>query len=288
MIYQLKITMMNIEPPIWRRVLVDGESSLGDLHFLFQIVMGWTNSHGHEFRIGDSCYGTDDPGFDEFSEDLQDEELFTLEQAAPFVGVEFLYEYDLGDSWVHQVRVEEIKEPETNAFKPRCLAGERSCPPENVGGIPGYAEFLNVLADSDHPEYGTVIDWIGRRIRPRVLPDRSCQRVPVRIRHGRVLRFRGSRFLYLPAGTISGLYPLLHQDKRHPTRPGRYSALLRRYGAVRKQHAQAIGRAGLHLTGSASSTLDQGSPQPGGPSGIGIACCRWRTRFAFEKRDIGR
>ena len=170
MIYQLKITMLNIEPPIWRRVLVDGESSLGDLHVLFQILMGWTNSHAHEFRIGDSRYGMDDLGFDEFSEDLQDEELFTLEQAAPFVGVEFHYEYDLGDSWVHQVRVEAIEEADTDEFKPRCLAGERSCPPENVGGSPGYAEFLKALADGDHPEHSATIDWIGGDFDPEYFP----------------------------------------------------------------------------------------------------------------------
>ena len=170
MIYQLRITMQDVEPPIWRRVLVDGESSLGDLHLIFQIAMGWTNSHLHEFRIGNSRYGTCDPALDDFDEDVQDEDLITLEQAAPFVGVEFLYEYDFGDSWVHLVKVEAITEPESKAFKPACLAGERSCPPENVGGITGYAEFLEALADGDHPEYSSIIEWIGGEFDPEHYP----------------------------------------------------------------------------------------------------------------------
>ena len=170
MIYQLKITMLDIEPPIWRRVLVDGQDSLGDLHLIFQIAMGWTNSHLHQFQIGDSRYALCDPAFDDWSEDTQDEDLITLEQAAPFVGVEFLYEYDFGDNWVHSVKVEAIRESETTAFRPRCLAGERSCPPENVGGTPGYAEFLKVMADSDHPEHSSVIDWIGGEFDPEYFP----------------------------------------------------------------------------------------------------------------------
>ena len=170
MIYQLKLTLLDNEPPIWRRVVVDGQSSLGDLHLIIQIAMGWTNSHLHQFQIGDSRYALCDPAFDDWSEDTQDEELITLEQAAPFVGVEFLYEYDFGDSWIHLVKVEAIEEPDSGAFRPACLAGERSCPPENVGGIPGYAEFLKVLTDSNHPEHSSVIDWIGGKFDPEYFP----------------------------------------------------------------------------------------------------------------------
>ena len=166
MIYQLKITLLDIEPPIWRRVVVDGQSSLGDLHLIIQIAMGWTNSHLHEFRIGDSRYGMCDPEFDDLGEGAQDEEMFTLEQVAPFVGVEFLYLYDFGDNWEHLVRVEAIEEPEKKEFRPVCLAGERSCPPEDVGGIPGYAEFLKVIADSNHPEHSSMVDWIGGEFDP--------------------------------------------------------------------------------------------------------------------------
>ena len=170
MIYQLKITLMDIAPPIWRRVAVDGECSLGDLHLILQIVMGWTNSHLHEFRIADSRYGICDPALYDWDEDTLNEDAITLEQVAPFTGVEFLYQYDFGDGWEHLVKVEAIKEPEPGVSYPTCLAGERSCPPEDVGGISGYAEFLEALADSDHPEHSSTIDWFGSNFDPENFP----------------------------------------------------------------------------------------------------------------------
>ena len=170
MIYHLKITLMNIEPPIWRRVAVDGECSLGDLHLILQIVMGWTNSHLHEFRIADSRYSVCDPTLYDWGEDTLDEEAYTVEQVVPFTGVEFLYEYDLGDSWEHLVKVKAISEPLPSVFYPTCLAGERSCPPEDVGGNSGYAEFLEALADNDHPEHATNLVWIGGNFDPEYFP----------------------------------------------------------------------------------------------------------------------
>lgn len=170
MIYHLKITLMKIEPPIWRRVAVDGECSLGDLHLILQIVMGWTNSHLHEFRIADSRYSVCDPTLYDWGEDTLDEEAYTVEQVVPFTGVEFLYEYDLGDSWEHLVKVKAISEPLPSVFYPTCLAGERSCPPEDVGGNSGYAEFLEALADNDHPEHATNLVWIGGNFDPEYFP----------------------------------------------------------------------------------------------------------------------
>ena len=162
--------MLNVEPPIWRRVLVDGQRSLDDLHLYFQIVMGWANSHLHEFRIGNARYGMRHPAFDDLGDGAQDESKFTLEQVAPFVGVEFIYLYDFGDSWELLVKVEAIEEPEEKAFKTVCLAGERSGPPEDVGGITGYEEFLEAMADSDHPEHATMVDWIGGEFNPEYFP----------------------------------------------------------------------------------------------------------------------
>lgn len=170
MIYQLKITLLNIEPPIWRRIDVDGECSLADLHLIIQIVMGWTNSHLHEFRIADSRFGICNPDLDDWGEETLDEEGYQLERVAPFTGVEFLYEYDFGDSWKHLVKVEAIKEPESEVFHATCLAGERSCPPENAGGISGYKEFLEALGDSDHPEHSSTIDWLGGNFDPETFP----------------------------------------------------------------------------------------------------------------------
>lgn len=161
MIYQLKITLSGSEPPIWRRFVVDGQTSLGDLHSLIQLVMGWSDSHLHHFVVEGSYYGLQDPElFDEGLGTL-DEQSFTLTQVAPGPGGSLVYEYDFGDSWVHVIEVEGITEPAAGVSYPRCLAGERCCPPEDVGGIWGYEEFLAALRDAGHPEHSRYVEWIG-------------------------------------------------------------------------------------------------------------------------------
>lgn len=79
----------------------------------------------------------------------------------PRAGVRFLYEYDFGDSWEHTLRVEKILPPEPGVHYPQCLAGKRACPPEDVGGVWGYQEFLAALADPDDPQHDEYLEWIG-------------------------------------------------------------------------------------------------------------------------------
>ena len=160
MIYQLKVTLSDSEPPIWRRFVVDGKISLGDLHSVIQLVMGWTDSHLHHFIIDDTYYGLLDPEF--FGgPDIRDEQKFTLAQVASSPSASLEYEYDFGDGWAHVIDVEAIKRPAAGVSYPRCLAGERSCPPEDVGGIWGYKEFLEALNDEDHPEHAANAEWVG-------------------------------------------------------------------------------------------------------------------------------
>ena len=160
MIYQLRITLSDSEPPIWRRFVVDGEISIRDLHSAIQHVMGWTDSHLHHFIVDDTYYGPTDSEFGG-SLDLRDERNFTLAQVASSPGAIFEYEYDSGDRWEHVIHVEAIKQPAPGVFHPRCLAGERSCPPEDVGGIWGYKEFLETLRDEEHPEHAAYAAWGG-------------------------------------------------------------------------------------------------------------------------------
>ena len=160
MICQLKVTLCDSEPPIWRRFIVDGQVSLGDLHSVLQLVMGWTDSHLHHFIIDDTYYGLQDPAFDEGPSTL-DEQNFTLADVASGPGASLEYEYDFGDGWEHIIEVEAITPPAADVTHPRCLAGERSCPPEDVGGIWGYEEFLEALSDEAHPEHTASADWVG-------------------------------------------------------------------------------------------------------------------------------
>jgi hypothetical protein len=161
MIYQLKVTLSDSEPPIWRRFVIDGQISLGDLHSVIQLVMGWTDSHLHHFIVDDSYYGLQDPELFDEGPGTLDEQRFTLAQVAPGPGGSFEYEYDFGDSWEHIIEVEGIAEPAAGVSNPRCLAGERSCPPEDVGGIWGYEGFLEALRDVDHPEHTAYMEWVS-------------------------------------------------------------------------------------------------------------------------------
>ncbi len=159
-IYQIKVTLIDLKPPIWRRFLVEDTVTLGRLHDILQIVMGWTNSHLHHFIIGGEFYGM--PMDDEFGDmRTKDETRFKLKQLASGEGFKFRYEYDFGDSWEHQLVVEKILPVEPGLRYPLCTAGKRACPPEDVGGIWGYEGFLKAISDPRHPEHAEIREWIG-------------------------------------------------------------------------------------------------------------------------------
>jgi hypothetical protein len=159
-IYQLKITLKHIRPPIWRRIQVKGNTTLGHLHEIIQIAMGWGNDHMHAFHIGMGQYGAPD---EEFFSEMEDEGKVTLDNIEA-EGDSFIYEYDFGDGWEHSVKVEKILSAEQNVHYPRCLTGKRACPPEDCGGPWGYQHLLDVLSDPKHEEYNEMVEWIGRPI----------------------------------------------------------------------------------------------------------------------------
>jgi hypothetical protein len=157
-IYQLKVTLADSEPPIWRRVQLPGDVSLARLHAILQLVMGWQNSHLHQFIAGDSRYGEPDPALAEL--ELRNERTAKLNQVAPHANGRFTYEYDFGDSWEHEIVVEEIVPPKPGARYPVCTGGERACPPEDCGGIWGFADLLEAVRDPEHPEHEEMLDWL--------------------------------------------------------------------------------------------------------------------------------
>ncbi len=180
-VFQLKITLRGIKPPIWRRVQVPGDILLPRLHRVFQVVMGWTDSHLHELRIGGRPYGqpsSDWGGYYAFPE-----RSVRLWQVVMRPNTRFTYLYDFGDSWEHEVRVEKILAPEPGIHYPRCLGGVRSCPPEDCGGLAGYEEFLAAIRDPKHPEHAEMRDWIGGHFDSEAFDLDSVNR--------RLRRFRG-------------------------------------------------------------------------------------------------
>jgi hypothetical protein len=164
-VFQLKITLQGIEPPIWRRIQVK-DCTLDELHQHIQTAMGWTNSHLHQFKIGGVSYG--DPEL--LCEGLEDgpeivNSLDTqLGKVVPKSGKRFRfeYEYDFGDGWQHEILFEGCPQAEKGTRYPLCLEGERACPPEDVGGTYGYQEYLEALADPKHERHKEFMEWSGQ------------------------------------------------------------------------------------------------------------------------------
>jgi hypothetical protein len=164
-VYQLKVVLIGSNPAIWRRLRVPGNANLGWLHAVLQVAMGWTNSHLHHFLTVDARYS--DP---RNNEDLalgegpdRDEAKATLVQAVPDEGAQFGYEYDFGDSWEHEITVEKILPHDAAAATVAlCLDGARACPPEDCGGVWGYANLLKILKNRKHPEHRSMMEWLGR------------------------------------------------------------------------------------------------------------------------------
>ena len=143
---------------MWRRILVPGGAKLSKLHDMFQAAMGWTNSHLHSFSIDGKLYGTH---IDDYPEDELDETEYTVSFALRGSLRRFSYEYDFGDSWSHEVVVEDISWTPHVLKHGVCLDGGGACPPEDVGGTGGYEEFLEALANPLHEEHDNYLVWVG-------------------------------------------------------------------------------------------------------------------------------
>jgi Plasmid pRiA4b ORF-3-like protein len=164
-IYQIKVTLNDSKPPIWRRLLVADTITLTKLHDILQIAMGWENYHLHMFMIGEQIYG--DPEDDETGDlGTKDEKRYRLNQIVSREGFKFRYEYDFGDSWDHTLLVEKIRPAEKGVRYPVCIAGKRACPPEDVGGVWGYAEMLESLSDPESERHNEYIEWLGEDFYP--------------------------------------------------------------------------------------------------------------------------
>jgi Plasmid pRiA4b ORF-3-like protein len=162
-IYQLKVTLQETRPPIWRRLQVDAHTTLPRLHDVLQVAMGWTDSHLHRFFVGGVDYGQPEPGFEE---DMRSAQRIKLLQLVTREKAWFGYEYDFGDSWQHKVVLEKILPPDPAVHYPRCVAGKRACPPEDVGGVWGYANFVDAMHNDAHPEHDDLLEWYGGAFDP--------------------------------------------------------------------------------------------------------------------------
>jgi hypothetical protein len=158
LLFQFKIKLVGSKPPIWRRIQLP-DCGLDKFHDIIQVAMGWENCHMHQFTIDGERYGQRLPG--DFDLDFKSEKKLRLSQIVPKSGnkVRFRYEYDFGDGWLHDIAFEEFVQPDAKAKYPRCVDGARSGPPEDVGGVWGYEEFLQALADPMHERHEAMLEW---------------------------------------------------------------------------------------------------------------------------------
>ncbi|GMQ81551.1 MAG: hypothetical protein BMS9Abin05_0983 [Rhodothermia bacterium] len=161
-VYQIKVGLRHSQPAIWRRLLVRDTISLLDFHDLLQFAMGWEDCHMHQFVKEKSQSGRRRP---EMSE-IRNEEKTMLKDVLRKPNDRILYEYDFGDGWLHDIVLEEVLDADPNGKYPWFLAGKRACPPEDCGGVGGYYHLLDVLGDSDDPEYVELSEWLGEGFDP--------------------------------------------------------------------------------------------------------------------------
>jgi hypothetical protein len=178
-VYQFRITLLESQPPIWRRIQVK-DCTLDKLHEHIQTAMGWTNSHLNHFRIGQQYYG--DPllmqeNFKEFG--YEDSTTTKLSDILPRSGKRFRleYEYDFGDSWWHEVLFERCVRAERGKRYPVCVEGARACPPEDVGGVWGYPDFVAAIQDPDNEDHERLLEWAGGEFDPEAFDPVQATRM---------------------------------------------------------------------------------------------------------------
>jgi hypothetical protein len=163
---QIRVALVGIEPAIWRRLIVPWSLHLGQLHRVIQAAFGWWDYH--EFRIGGLSRRNAEVGEPEFEGDARsfDENAVRLLDFDRNEGLRFLYIYDFGDDWEHVIEFERLLTLDPMPRTASCIDGSRARPPEDVGGIPGYAEFLDIIADPEHPEHRDTKRWPGGHFDP--------------------------------------------------------------------------------------------------------------------------
>jgi len=181
-VYRLKITLLDTDPAIWRRIEVPGSMRLSKLHRCIQAAMGWLDYHLHEFRIGNRFYGFPDEEFLDPKHIILPDHTVALEKVAPMAPAAFVYEYDFGDSWQHLTLVEAIRHVQSPVPAPVCLDGEGACPPEDCGGTFAFAEFLEAIADPYHEEHETLLTWVGGSYDPSFFDLAAANRRLQRVR----------------------------------------------------------------------------------------------------------
>ena len=163
-ILRLKVTLDDVEPKVLRRIEVPVDIKLDRLHPTLQAALGWTNSHLYEIRAQDTDWGLPDPDWPDGPLDARKAKLIDVLEDAGTKTLRYLY--DFGDGWEHTIKVERLAAAEPNIAYPRLIEASGRCPPEDVGGPPGYAEMIEALEDPDHELHAEMRQWAGEDYNP--------------------------------------------------------------------------------------------------------------------------
>ena len=162
-VLQLKVTLRDTRPPIWRRIQVCDDITMAKLHDVLQIVMGWNDAHLHEFELGRFCIRTPVPDCPEWMDDAKDARKLKLRDLRCEEKTRFSYTYDMGDNWEHIILVEKILPADKTSPKAVCLKGKLACPPEDCGGVWGYEEILEMLQNPQQPDTAERLKWLNHQ-----------------------------------------------------------------------------------------------------------------------------
>lgn len=169
--YQLRVELKGVKPAVWRRIAVPSTIKLSRLHHILLAVMGWQGGHLHEFHFVDAIYGDAD---EELESGVEDESRVSLVKAING-SASFTWVYDFGDYWAHKVKLERIVDLGVPLETVMCITGANACPPEDIGGAPGYEEFLEAIRDPQHSEHHAMLDHCGGKFDPRAFDPMEAQ-----------------------------------------------------------------------------------------------------------------
>jgi hypothetical protein len=175
-IYGIKVTLLGTKPPIWRRLLVPASMTLAKLNDVLQAAMGWHDCHMHEFRAGERHFGRPDPEDISMGMQVENERNIRLGSVLRRAGAKLIYTYDFGDNWEHAIVLEKLLPLLPDMTSPICIDGSLACPPDDCGGIPGFYELLDALADPNHEQHQEMRDWVGGDFDPQAFSVEEVNR----------------------------------------------------------------------------------------------------------------
>jgi hypothetical protein len=176
-IARIRIELQAIKPKIWRRVEVPLSSTLLALHDIIQVAMGWRGDHLFEFVVGDKVYGEPHPDDVMYERKVYQAKSIRLQNLVDRGVARFVYAYDFGDDWRHDIIIEDLRDGSPDIDYPAFVDGARRGPPEDVGGAPGFMDFLEAALDPLHEEHARMLEWYGGPFDPADIDERRIRMI---------------------------------------------------------------------------------------------------------------